>query len=52
MTEHDVAKHLGLSKYWCQRSRVYGGGPRFVRIGATIRYRTKDLENWLRERAA
>ena len=47
MKESELANDLGLSHWWCQRARVYGGGPPFVRIGSAVRYRPQDVADWL-----
>ena len=30
--------------------RCYGGGPRFIKTGKTVKYRRSSLEMWLKER--
>lgn len=39
-----AAEILGVSKRKLEKMRIYGGGPRFVRMGRNcVRYRVKDL---------
>jgi predicted DNA-binding transcriptional regulator AlpA len=45
-----ASRHLGLSKSTMEKLRVYGGGPRFLKLGRLVRYRIEDLEDWLGER--
>jgi hypothetical protein len=42
----EAADHLGLSKSWLDKSRVYGTGPHFLRFGRRVLYDVRDLENW------
>ena len=43
-----AAKYLGLAKSTVQKMRVYGGGPRFLKLNRSVRYRTEDLDDWIR----
>ncbi|MBC7282636.1 helix-turn-helix domain-containing protein [Hoeflea sp.] len=51
LTETQVAKFLNLSTRTMQAWRIKGGGPRFLKLGRAIRYRTADLHEWLETRA-
>lgn len=42
-----AAKHLGLAVSTLEKMRVYGDGPRFVKLGRSVRYRICDLEAYL-----
>lgn len=44
-----AAKRLGLSKSTLDKLRVYGGGPRFSKLGRSVRYSTTDLDMWVAE---
>lgn len=46
----EAAARTGLSVSTLEKLRVYGGGPKFLRLGRAVRYRTADLENWLAAR--
>jgi len=50
LNEHDVSRITGLSVASVRRWRVLGQGPRFLKIGASVRYRPEDLEAFLNTR--
>lgn len=41
-----AAQYLSLSKDTLAKLRVKGGGPRFCRIGHSVRYKRSDLDDW------
>ena len=43
-----AAHYLGLAKSTVEKMRVYGGGPRFLKLNRSVRYRSEDLDDWLR----
>lgn len=43
-----AAEHLGVSKSFLDKARIYGGGPRFMRFGRAVVYSTEDLDEWAR----
>ena len=47
MTERDVANLLSLSLATLRRWRLKGTGPAWLKIGATVRYRTSDVSDFL-----
>jgi predicted DNA-binding transcriptional regulator AlpA len=47
----ETAKRLGLSTSCLNKWRVYGKGPRFVKLGKAVKYRLTDVEAWLEERS-
>lgn len=52
MNEIDAARYLGgertpISVRTLQHWRVTGGGPAFLKIGAAVRYRKADLDDYL-----
>jgi excisionase family DNA binding protein len=47
LTEHEVAKQLGLSVATLRAWRLKGKGPRFVRFGRAVRYLTADVERFV-----
>jgi excisionase family DNA binding protein len=48
----EAAELLRVSKSYLDKLRVYGGGPRFLRLGARkIVYRKADLDAWTVERS-
>jgi predicted DNA-binding transcriptional regulator AlpA len=50
LNEHDVARITGLSVASVRRWRLFKQGPRFIKIGASVRYRAEDLRAWLETR--
>jgi predicted DNA-binding transcriptional regulator AlpA len=47
LTEKDVAKQIKVSLASLRRWRLLQRGPRFVKVGALVRYRPEDLEQWM-----
>jgi len=55
MSEHllstpAVAEITGLSQVTLRRWRTTGGGPRFVRLGRAVRYRSDDVNAFVEAR--
>ncbi len=50
-TEGDAAELLAVSKRTLQAWRLKGGGPVYVRCGRAVRYRRKNLIEWMEERS-
>lgn len=50
--ESEVAEMTGMSIGSVRRWRLRKQGPRFIKIGAAVRYRTADVERWLKSRPA
>ncbi|BBH15764.1 hypothetical protein Back2_00510 [Nocardioides baekrokdamisoli] len=50
--EHEAAELLGLSRetLMAWRSRRPGYGPPYVKMGKSVRYRRKDLLDWMEAR--
>ena len=47
LTEKDVAKQINVSLATLRRWRLERRGPQFVKVGALVRYRPEDLEQWM-----
>lgn len=47
LNEHQVANYLNISVATVRRWRLFRKGPKYLKIGAAVRYRRKDLERWL-----
>jgi excisionase family DNA binding protein len=47
LTEKEVAKQIKVSLASLRRWRLMQRGPRFVKVGALVRYRPEDLEQWM-----
>jgi predicted DNA-binding transcriptional regulator AlpA len=50
LTEHDVARLTGLSVASVRRWRLLRQGPKYIKIGAAVRYKTEDISAWLDSR--
>jgi predicted DNA-binding transcriptional regulator AlpA len=50
LNEHDVARITGLSVASVRRWRLLRQGPRYLKIGSAVRYRSEDIASWLRSR--
>jgi predicted DNA-binding transcriptional regulator AlpA len=47
LIEAETAKYIAMSRPWLRLGRMKGTGPPYIRIGRTIRYDIRDLDNWL-----
>ncbi|WP_251149948.1 helix-turn-helix domain-containing protein [Cellulosimicrobium sp. Marseille-Q4280] len=47
MTPEELAEHLGVTLHCVYAWSSRGGGPKVVRVGARLRYRPTDVEQWL-----
>lgn len=47
LTNEQAANYIGFQPSTLNHWRCSGRGPRFLRLGRYIRYRTEDLEAWL-----
>lgn len=47
LSRREVEETFGLSKRFLEVSMARGGGPRFVRVGRLVRYRSKDIRKWI-----
>lgn len=47
MDSRELAVRLGKSPAALANWRYLGLGPKFVKVGRSIRYRVADVENWL-----
>ncbi len=45
-----AAKYAKLSVSTLEKMRVFGGGPRFMKLGRRVVYSTHALDQWLGER--
>jgi predicted DNA-binding transcriptional regulator AlpA len=50
LNEHDVARITGLSVARVRRWRLVRRGPKYIKIGAAVRYRPTDMLAWLNSR--
>jgi len=47
LTEKEVAEQIKVSLASLRRWRLLQRGPRFIKVGALVRYRAEDLQQWL-----
>ena len=47
LNEHEVARITGLSVASVRRWRLLQQGPKYIKIGSAVRYRTEDVRVWL-----
>src|ERR1035441_1305192 len=52
LNEFDVARITGLSVASVRRWRLLRQGPKYLKIGAAVRYEPKDISAWLASRSA
>jgi predicted DNA-binding transcriptional regulator AlpA len=50
LNEHDVARITGLSVASVRRWRLLRQGPKYIKIGAAVRYKPEDVAMWLETR--
>jgi predicted DNA-binding transcriptional regulator AlpA len=50
LNEHDVARITGLSVASVRRWRLLRQGPKYIKIGAAVRYKPEDVSAWLETR--
>lgn len=47
ISTRELADELGLAPITIEIWRAKGQGPRYVKIGRTVRYRRQDVDAWL-----
>jgi predicted DNA-binding transcriptional regulator AlpA len=50
LTAKEAARLLKVSVSWLAKARMRGDGPRYIRIGRSIRYREDALIQWMKGR--
>ena len=45
-TEKELSERLNISLKWLQKMRTVGGGPPFVRLGGSVRYKIERILEW------
>lgn len=51
MTTAELAEYLDVPLSTVRHWRLTGAGPRAIHIGRHLRFRPKDVEDWLEKRA-
>ena len=49
LTDVEVAKRLGVSRFTVRSWRLKGVGPRFLKMGRAVRYRAQDVDEYERQ---
>ena len=49
LTDVEVATRLGVSRFTVRSWRLKGQGPRFLKMGRAVRYRTEDVDDYERQ---
>lgn len=52
LTQKQLAQYLQKSTAWCERARWEGKGPKFVKLGRHVRYKSTDVEAWINAQEA
>lgn len=47
LTDKEVAKRTRRTTSWLAKARMYGSGPRFLKMGRKIFYRSSAVAEWL-----
>jgi predicted DNA-binding transcriptional regulator AlpA len=50
LNEFDVARITGMSVATVRRWRLLHQGPKYIKIGAAVRYNPEDISTWLDSR--
>ena len=45
-----AATYIGVSKSFMEKKRVEGGGPAYFKLGKTVVYERRELDDWLQSR--
>jgi excisionase family DNA binding protein len=49
LTDVEVAERLGVSRFTVRSWRLKGVGPRFLKMGRAVRYRSEDVDEYERQ---
>ena len=49
LTDVEVASRLGVSRFTVRSWRLKGVGPRFLKMGRAVRYRSQDVDEYERQ---
>lgn len=45
-----AAEYVGLGQSTLNKMRVYGDGPKFAKLGKSVRYAIDELDRWMESR--
>ncbi|WP_395697197.1 helix-turn-helix transcriptional regulator [Methylocella sp.] len=43
----ELAAYAGMSKGFFDKKRVFGGGPKYLKVGSRVVYDIADVDEWL-----
>ncbi len=49
LTDVEVAERLGVSRFTVRSWRLKGVGPKFLKMGRAVRYRSQDVDEYERQ---
>ena len=49
LTDGEVAERLGVSRFTVRSWRFKGVGPKFLKMGRAVRYRSQDVDEYERQ---
>lgn len=47
LSRNEVQERFGITKRFLETSAARGEGPRMVRVGRLVRYRSQDISSWI-----
>ncbi len=53
LRDKEASEYIGMSESWLRHNRISGqrfgrvAGPRFIKVGRSVRYLKEDLDAWL-----
>jgi predicted DNA-binding transcriptional regulator AlpA len=47
LTQREVSKMINMSEAWLEQKRCKGGGIPFIKIGRSVKYDRKDVEEFI-----
>jgi predicted DNA-binding transcriptional regulator AlpA len=53
LKDKEASEYIGMSESWLRHNRISGqrlsriAGPRFIKVGRSVRYLMEDLDAWL-----
>jgi len=47
LTESEASRQIGVSISGLRKWRKNGQGPRYIKLGRLIRYRSSEIQSWL-----
>ena len=51
LTPKELSKYMGIAIHTLALYRIYGNGPKYLKLGHIIRYRLGDVLDWVDRKA-